>query len=425
MTSPTNTFYNLPLPGMPFEEGYNTTPHEKPEEIVQTNFNGRTVTKIKSEDSFVVPVAAVFFDFPETKQQNNDSDTKPKKLSKRISKPVFDKDDEVLPLPQESYAPPEVSLGLLNDDNDNDNDNNDDVEKEKAVSFDPVLITGESEFVHTPPTAKLNFDLLMPGLENDGNKSSKVPARLESALEAIARKKRQAQKAKEKAIAKERTLISTSTFSVIGKGSNLDNVAGKIVHLFGEAIAKLKYSQDSIGDATTDGMGLDKLIDNMIESGWLKGTSIKVIKFNDDLLVSLDNRRLFAAKVAFRITKLAAFSISVLVYPCEQQATRALYDKIERLFIIGRGREEDRENLPEGIKSGTFGHCVKMRMHSQNGTLNSDAVGYDKITIRGRNNSEALEKYLGVTEFQIVAVKDAKEQKNAKDVKDKNDKKDS
>ncbi|MBA3721181.1 MAG: hypothetical protein H0W88_02110 [Parachlamydiaceae bacterium] len=193
----------------------------------------------------------------------------------------------------------------------------------------------------------------------------------------------------------------------------LDEDNSEMMDIRGEDILKVKYSQDSIGEETMDGTPLDQLIDNMIVKGWRKNVSITVIKIND-ILVSLDNRRLFAAKVAFKITKLATFTISAIVYPCKQRAPRELFRGIQIRFSSDRrkkGLDDDYEKIPECIDKGSYGHCLKLRMHTRNGDLDSDIFGYDHTFLRCSEDSIIAEDCLRILEgVKTIGVKTINEE---------------
>lgn len=140
-----------------------------------------------------------------------------------------------------------------------------------------------------------------------------------------------------------------------------------------EAILALRFSQDSIDGATREGMKLDDLIDNMKNKGWLKGSAIKVVKMPDGTLVSLDNRRLYAAKEV--CSEKEDFKIKIELYQNQESAPTKLLKGI--IAEYRRGHSIDNINdVAEDIFSNTYGHCAVLRINTRQGDLSSRNFGY-------------------------------------------------
>lgn len=148
-----------------------------------------------------------------------------------------------------------------------------------------------------------------------------------------------------------------------------------------EAILALRFSQDSISGTTQEGMKLDDLIKNMKEKGWLKSSAIKVVKMPDGTLVSLDNRRLYAAKEV--CSEKEDFKIKIELFQHQDRASTKLLKGI--IMEYKKGRKTDNINeVVEGIISNTYGHCAVLRINTRHGDLSSTNFGYTtQPTIRG------------------------------------------
>ncbi len=85
------------------------------------------------------------------------------------------------------------------------------------------------------------------------------------------------------------------------KGVNLNiTMKGKtpVAHVAGDLDPNtIKFSQENVKAATSDGIKIDDLKTSMMTEGW-KGEPIHVVQLEDGSLVSLDNRRLMAARQA-------------------------------------------------------------------------------------------------------------------------------
>jgi hypothetical protein len=157
----------------------------------------------------------------------------------------------------------------------------------------------------------------------------------------------------------------------------------------GQDILKLRYSQDSIKSETQDGISLPKLIESMRTEGWRKGTALKIVSMPNGELVSLDNRRLYAAKEIAKDEKMKDFAIEINIYNHDDEAPKKLvsgmieeYKKGHRLDSISRVQQLQ---LPVNIKAGTYGQCAILRTNTRHGDMSSEKYGYStEPTIRNK-----------------------------------------
>lgn len=146
-----------------------------------------------------------------------------------------------------------------------------------------------------------------------------------------------------------------------------------------EEIEKLRYSQDSIQKTTSDGIKLETLAENMAEE-WKVGTHLTVVKMPDENLVSLNNRRLYAAQLATEMKEV--FELPVAIFAHEDPAPKKLLSGI--ITEYQKGRELDNINeVAKEILQNSYGHSVVLRMNTRKGELSKSSYGYeDKPIVR-------------------------------------------
>lgn len=163
----------------------------------------------------------------------------------------------------------------------------------------------------------------------------------------------------------------------ISKSKNreeIDVVIPEVKKISGADILKLRFSQDSIKSETMEGMKLPDLIQNMKDKGWKKGTTITVIRMPDNTLVSLDNRRLYAAKQV--ASEKDNFTIQIQQFNHFDSAPKKMLDGVIKEYTRER-QASTIHMVPEEISPNTYGHLAKLRIHARNGELNSPNFGYE------------------------------------------------
>lgn len=151
-------------------------------------------------------------------------------------------------------------------------------------------------------------------------------------------------------------------------------------------ILKLRFSQDSVKNETTDGIALEDLKDDMLRNGWKKNTSIQIVKMYDGVFTSKDNRRPLAAKWAVETdptTKLAvvakAYDHTIRApawelqnYREHCQEYRSEFDRFADYHVY----DIPLPALPPGVKAGTQGELISLRMNSGEGDTDSQPYGF-------------------------------------------------
>lgn len=179
---------------------------------------------------------------------------------------------------------------------------------------------------------------------------------------------------------------------------------GAVVEFSDKQISTIRFSQDSIGSRTTNGMRLEDLTDNMRSRGWNDRFSIDVVKMPDDLYTSLDNRRLHCAREVIETPVYGGGKVSVARYDSLTITARTYHHSIR---ANGRDTNAMRSSyrnamidlypdhyadirfnkipLPrtEGIQSNTWGELVTLRLNSGEGNTDSYPYGFHKTYVRG------------------------------------------
>ena len=163
---------------------------------------------------------------------------------------------------------------------------------------------------------------------NDSNSVSLITnmakeniASLQSA--ATERKDRKAEKrqAKQLRAAKSKDSSKETTAPVIPKSYCITS----------QDILKLRFSQDSISNQTKEGIPIGNLIANMKSEGWKNSVQLEVVRMPDGDLVSLNNRRLYAARKA--ATEKPDFKIKVAEYSHDAKAPIKLLRGVTTEYI--------------------------------------------------------------------------------------------
>ncbi len=156
---------------------------------------------------------------------------------------------------------------------------------------------------------------------------------------------------------------------------------------------KIKFSQENIGAKTSDGIPLDDLKNSMKNEGW-KGDPIHVVELPDGSHLSLDNRRLFAAREAVKEGGLKGADgkptteIPTLLHhhtePMPQDwaskgfvAEKAVYKHPDGHLTLTPPTPDAKPVIPEGHVAQTFGEAATIRTAKQD-KIKADPANPDR-----------------------------------------------
>jgi hypothetical protein len=161
-----------------------------------------------------------------------------------------------------------------------------------------------------------------------------------------------------------------------------------VAHVEGEIDpTTIKFSQENIGGATSDGISIGDLTSSMNKEGW-KGDPIQVVQLEDGSLVSLDNRRLYAARKAMEAGGIKGkggvpTEVHAANEPIPQDWASEAFVSKKNVYRLSDGTltTEKTEGAELVIKKGqvatTYGEAVTIRSANQ-GNIQSEGANKGK-----------------------------------------------
>lgn len=149
--------------------------------------------------------------------------------------------------------------------------------------------------------------------------------------------------------------------------------------LTGLNLSKLRFSQDSIQATTSDGKPLEQLIQDIATKGWKKGTSLVLVEMPNGKLVSLNNRRLFAAKKAAEIRN--NLEVPAMVFKHDDKAPRKLLNGIATEYKKNQ-KDKDINAIAAQIQPESYGHAATLRINTRQGDLSNSIYGHKQTIVR-------------------------------------------
>jgi hypothetical protein len=169
---------------------------------------------------------------------------------------------------------------------------------------------------------------------------------------------------------------------------------GTLTKLKSKDIRNIRFSQTSCKDATTNDIAIKTLAKFMTSPKYCQKNPIHIIEMPDGTYTSLDNRRLYATKLAIDVDRVAV-SIFALVHKHDDIVEsesgknwhKALSDEFNKLLENEtKGQQRLWKKTPEGILPNTWGSMVIMRMkngfESNYDYQGTQKYGYSKIELR-------------------------------------------
>jgi hypothetical protein len=177
----------------------------------------------------------------------------------------------------------------------------------------------------------------------------------------------------------------TSGWHTVEPRKEPSGIQGVFKIITGVGIEKIKFSQDSIGHKTRDNILIEDLIDDMAQQGWKSGSKLEVVRTPTGL-VALNNRRLYAAKIASKINE--NLMVHIQIFPAKAKAPDSLFRAVVQNYVDQQGLAANINHVAQSVFQESYLHCIKLRMHSNVGELDSEGFGYKTIQVRQGNWQE-------------------------------------